>query len=134
MRNNIFFSFICALMLIVSSDAISSERGDHRYKGKSEYRESKRHYKKNHRHRHYSHDRQHRKHRKHRRRNDAAIFVGGALLGAALNSHYNHHNNHSHRETRYSYQRDRRGDCFRVEYRRGKEIWFSVPRRHCRVY
>ncbi len=135
MRQSIIFSLICALMLIASNEALSSERTDkHRYKAKSEFRDSRHHHKKHRRQHRYSHQRHHRKH-KHRRNNDAAIFIGGALLGAALNSHHNHHSNHrdNYRHS-YTYRRDRRGDCFRVEYKSGKEIWFSVPRRHCQVY
>lgn len=154
----IAISLICGSTLLNSALVSAHERGDrHRH----DDRKHRNHHQHDHRARHQvrhsnrdhrRRDQRHDKHRdKRRRNNDAAVFIGGAIVGATLNSlHHNHHSHrdhvvrressHHHRSNRehrvrqsYRYERDRRGDCFKVEHRRhGREVWVSVPRRYCR--
>jgi hypothetical protein len=77
----------------------------------------------------------------HRDSNKAEYFVGGLLLGCmvsnAFNSfeycpnHYARGHVHHYSGRPYFYASKRYGECFRVERRNRREVYFDVPRRVC---
>lgn len=113
------------------------DRRDDRHARRSERRQHRAHHRDRHHHRDHHHSRHHDRHveRHHRDHGNAGAFLGGLMLGAIANNHHDHH------ERRYStkrrhveprYERNRYGECFRVEYRKhGRKVYIEVPRYKC---
>lgn len=122
------------------------DRGHHReHRHRDHHRGVKRH------HRYHGHRHDHRGHRIHhgsshrhpahrrvyRHRHDHDAFWGGLVIGGAaasvlLNDDYCPDHDRYHR---YGQHRDfvtnRHGECFRVEYRRHRDVYIEVPRYKC---
>ena len=79
-------------------------------------------------------------HKRHDNHNSqAGAFLGGLVLGAIASDHHSDRRHHRYHRKEYRtyydepiYERNRYGECFRVEYRsHGRKVYIEVPRYKC---
>ncbi len=128
---------------------IHDHRKDDRHEKKAQRRDEKKHHGRRHDHggqRHvhgnrHRHDRDRRivrhQRRHHNRHHDfwGGVVIGGLAASVIDGGNYcpDHDRYHgSHHRSRDNYWSNRRGECFRIEQRRHRDVYIEVPRYKCR--